>query len=198
MSCVLIRILCSGIPETRLKTVRMAWGAWVVMWTSRCSRTGFPVGHDAARLDGGDVDARDVHPLADHHVGAGERSVRLGPVARLPVPDVVRLLLLVGADEGSIRLEGLERIDHGRQRLVVDLDETGPVDRAVARLGEDGRDLLALVDDVIGGQDHLGVRHEGRHPVEAAFSRSAPVITARTPGRASAAAVSIPLIVAWA
>ncbi len=41
MSWVLIRILCSGMPDTRLKTVRIACGAWVVIWTSRCWRTGF-------------------------------------------------------------------------------------------------------------------------------------------------------------
>ena len=72
------------------------------------------VGDAAAGLDRGDVDARDVDVLLDRDVGLGEGAVGGRPVAPLPVPDVIVLLvLLVGAQH---RRAGLERLRADRRR----------------------------------------------------------------------------------
>jgi hypothetical protein len=74
-----------------------------------------------------------------------ERGVGGGLVAGLPVPDVVVLLVLAAilAQHGCIGLERLERVDHDRQRLVVDVDSVDRVRGLVAGLGDDRRHLLA-------------------------------------------------------
>ena len=125
------------------------------------------IGDAAAGLDGRDVDARNVDVLLDDDVGAGERALRRGPVPHLPVEDVVVLLvLLVGAQHRRVGLERLERIDDDRQRLVVHLHRLDPVGRRVAVGGDHRRHLLRLVHDLLGRQHHLGVGHQGRHPVQ--------------------------------
>ncbi len=129
---------------------------------------GIPVGDDPARLDRGDVDARDVDVLADPDLRRGEGGVGGARVAGLPVPDVVVLLVLaaVRAQDRGVILEGLVRVDDDGQRLVVDQDRGDAVGRGVAGRRDDRRDLLALVHDRVGRQDHLHVTGEGRHPVE--------------------------------
>ncbi len=111
------------MPATSAKTVRIACGAWVVIQTVSLPCDLVELGDAAAGLDRGDVDARDVDVLLDRDLGLGEGAVGRGPVARLPVPDVVVLLvLLVGAEHRGARLERLLRIDDHGQRLVLDLD----------------------------------------------------------------------------
>ena len=128
-----------------------------------------PVRHAAARLDGRDVDARDVDVLRDVDLGRGQGGVGGVLVARFPVPDEVRLLVraLVGAQDDGARLEGLEGVDDHGQGLVVDVHGRGAVGSDVARGGHDRGHLLRLVLDGIGGQHHLGVAGQGRHPVQA-------------------------------
>ena len=41
MSWVLTRMFCSGRPDTSASTVRMACGAWLVMWSVSWPRTAF-------------------------------------------------------------------------------------------------------------------------------------------------------------
>ena len=67
--------------------------------------------HAAAGFDRGDVDARDVEILLDHDLRLVEDAVGLLLVSRLPMPDVVGLLLPVVANQWRIGLERLERID---------------------------------------------------------------------------------------
>ena len=113
------------------------------------------------------MDARDVEVFFDDDLGAGEGGVGLRGVARLPVPDVVRLLLAVGPHQRGIGFERLEGVHDRRQRIVLDLDELDGVGGDVALGGDDRRDLLRLVDDAIHRQHHLLVAHQGRHPGEA-------------------------------
>ena len=87
------------------------------------ARDRVPVGDAAAGLDRGDVDARDVDVDRDDLVRGRERGVGGALVTGLPVPDVVVLLVLAAilAQHRRIGLERLERVDHDRQRLVVDV-----------------------------------------------------------------------------
>ena len=125
------------------------------------------VGHATASLDRSDVDARDVHVLLHHHVRLREGLVRRGAVAGFPVEDaVVLLVLLVGPQDRRSREQGLERIDDDRQRVVIDLDRLDAVGCRVPIGRDHGGHFLRLVHYLLGGQHHLGVRHEGRHPVQ--------------------------------
>ena len=158
------------------------------------------VGHAAARLDRGDVDARDVDVLLDGDLGLGEGALGAVPVAPLPVPDVVVLLvLLVGAQHRGAGLERLVRVDDDRQRLVVDLDacdavggqRSGSVARTAATswawyITFSTGSTIWVSDIRVGIQCRLYL------------ARSWPVMTASTPGMASAFDVSIFLIFAWA
>ena len=58
----------------------------------------------------------------------------------------------------------LLRVDDGRQRVVLDVDEVERVAGDVRALGDDAGDLLALEADLVGGQHRLGVAGQGRHP----------------------------------
>jgi len=113
------------------------------------------------------VDARDVEVLRDDDLGRVERLIGLAGVAGLPVPDVVGLLLAVRADQRSVRLQRLDRVHDGGQRLVLDVDQRDGVGGDVAVGGDDGGDLLRLVDHTVHRQDHLLVAHQGGHPGEA-------------------------------
>jgi hypothetical protein len=111
--------------------------------------------------------ARVVGGEPDDPVGGGEGAVGRLLVARLPVVDaVVGLALLVVADDGSARLEGLLRGGHRRQRLVVDVDQFEGVVGDVGVLGHHAGDLLALHPDLVGRQHRLGVARERRHPCQ--------------------------------
>ena len=127
-----------------------------------------PVGDAAARLDRGDVDARDVDVLLDVDVGRGEVRVRGRPIAGLPVPDVVVLLVLaaIRAQDRRVGLERLERIGHDRQRLVVHEHRGHAVGGDVLGRRDDRRDLLGLVHDGVDREHHLHVAGQRRHPVE--------------------------------
>ncbi len=127
-----------------------------------------PVGDAAARLDRRDMDPRDVDVLFDLDFGRVQGGVRLRPVARFPVPDVVVLLVLgtIRAEDEGVLLEGLVGIDDDRQRLVVDEHGRDPIGGGVTARRDDRSHLLALVHDRVGGQHHLHVAREGRHPVQ--------------------------------
>ena len=125
------------------------------------------VGEAAAGLDRRHVDARHMHLLAHHDIGLIKDPVRGFLVARLPVPDVVvGLAFLVGAEHRRIVLERLEGVHDGRHGLVFDLDRGHSVGGRIARGCDHPGHLLRLVHHGVRGEHHLGVRHEGRHPVQ--------------------------------
>ena len=96
---------------------------------------------------------------------AGERRLRGGGVAGLPVEDVVvGLALDVVADDGGVGVERLAGVDHRRQRLVLDVDQLQRVACRVAVLGDDERHLLTLVAHLVRGQHGLHVVRQRRHP----------------------------------
>ena len=101
-------------------------------------------------------------------LGLAHRRVGGGLVARFPVPDVVVGLVrtAVGTEDGRIGQERLVRVDDDLERLVVDEDRGGAIGRDVAAGRDDRGDLLGLVHDRVGRQDHLLVAGEGRHPVQ--------------------------------
>ncbi len=80
---------------------------------------------------------------------------------------MIGLLGLVVANDHLI-FERLERIDHRRQRLIVDDDMLQRVGRDIALGRDDDADLLRVVDHLLDRQHHLGVGHERRHPVQVA------------------------------
>ena len=137
--------------------------------------------HVDRRLAGRRVDVRDAAAALerrrmaarvegverDDAVGLGERALGGVRVARLPVVDVVRgLALLVVTDQGRVLGERLLRARDRRERLVVDLDQLERVLRDVRRLGDHGRDLLALEAHLVRGEHSLRVAGERRHPGE--------------------------------
>ena len=99
----------------------------------------------------------------DHDVGLLERRVDVAAGDRPVERDVVRRF---GVQLRRARLRRLLRVDDGRQRLVVDVDQVERVVRLVRRLGDDDRDGVAdVADDVLGdARDRapifkFGVRH---------------------------------------
>ena len=96
---------------------------------------------------------------------------------------------------GSSALRG---VDHGRQRLVLDVDQLERVARGVAVVGDDERDLLALEAHLVGGQHGLDVVRQRRHPGQAQRLEVLAGDDGVTFGCASAADVSIETMRAWA
>jgi hypothetical protein len=79
---------------------------------------------------------------------------------------VVLLVFLVRPQHRGTGLERLVRIDDDGQGVVLDLDLSGAVGRRVAAGRQHRGDLLGLVHHLLDRQHHLGVRHQGRHPVQ--------------------------------
>ena len=113
------------------------------------------------------MDAGNIEILLHGHRSVPEGSVSGSLVTDLPVEDtVIRLARLIGTQHGRSRSEGLERINDNEQWLVGNLDRHHPVRRAVAIRGQHRHHFLGLIHDLLDWQDHLHVRHEGRHPVQ--------------------------------
>jgi hypothetical protein len=80
--------------------------------------------------------------LLDHDRGARENLVRRS----LPRGDRQREVALPGRfDERCIGRERGDGLEHGRKRVVFDLELLGRIDRGVPRLGHDHRDRLTDV-----------------------------------------------------
>jgi hypothetical protein len=110
------------------------------------------------------VERVEAHDL----VGLGEGLVGRRLVARFPlVAGVVGLALLVVADDGRVGRQRLLRVDDGRERVVLDVDELQRVPCDVRALGHDAGDLLALEPHLVGGEHGLRVARERGHPGEA-------------------------------
>ena len=67
---------------------------------------------------------------------------------------------------GGVRRQRLAYVDHGRQQLVLDVDQLERVAGGVPVLGDDERDLLVLEPHLVGGQHRLHVVGQRRHPGE--------------------------------
>jgi hypothetical protein len=103
--------------------------------------------------------------LGHHHLRAGEHLVGAGPVARLPVEDVVvGLVLQIVADDRGAGLQGPAGVDHGGEGLVLDVDQLQGVPAGVAVVGYDEGHLLALEPDLVGGQHRQHVVGQGGDP----------------------------------
>jgi hypothetical protein len=126
------------------------------------------VGDHPARLQRRRVAARVDDVARDDRVGLGEGAVGRLLVAGLPqrAGQVVALADLVVADQRRVLVERLAGVDHGGQRLVLDVDQ---LQRVVGRVlvGRDHeRDLLALEAHLVAGQHGLRVVGDRRHPRE--------------------------------
>ena len=94
--------------------------------------------------------------VVDHREGEGvlEDVVRLGEAALHVAPVVVVLVAeVVGVDERAAGLERRQHVGHGRQLLVVDLDELDGGLGGLLVHCRDGRDRLALVPHLADGDD---------------------------------------------
>ena len=127
------------------------------------------VGDHAARLQRRRVTARVDDVALDDRVGLRERAVGRLLVAGLPqrAGQVVALAGLVVADQRRVVVERLARVDDGRQRLVLDVDQRQRIVGRVLVDGDDERDLLALEADLVAGQYGLRVVGDRRHPRQA-------------------------------
>ena len=127
------------------------------------------VGDDPARLERRRVATRVDDVPRDDGVGVGEGTVGGLLVARLPgrAGEVVGLALLVVADQGRVVVERLARVDDGRERLVLDVDQLERVARRVLVGRDHERDLLALEANLVAREHGLRVVGDRRHPGEA-------------------------------
>ncbi len=109
--------------------------------------------------------AREHEVLLDDDVGLREHPVRRGPIARLPLEDViVRLSELVVADQRCIGVERAARVDDRAEQLVVDVDQLERVAGRVVVVRDDERDLLTLEAHLVGGEHRLHIGRQRLHP----------------------------------
>ncbi len=95
----------------------------------------------AARLHGRGGDAIDHEVMLDHMRGLGEGGVGRFLVSfDLDEADIVRAIV---PDQRHAGLDRVAGRDDGRQRLVIDLDQLGGIDRLVIGLGHDEGDIVA-------------------------------------------------------
>ena len=118
-------------------------------------RAGLVVGEDAAGLDRRAGDAVVDHPALDDHVGLREARVHVAAAER-PLVHLVGAELLVDEVRALVQ-RGLDVRDD-RERVVLDEDVLGGVDRDAAVGAEDDRDGVAdVLDDAPGQRPVLGV-----------------------------------------
>ena len=103
------------------------------------------VGEHRVALDGGGGEPVVLDPGADDHLGVVERVALVDP----PDRDVAGELLV---DLRGSRVGGGLRVDHGLERVVVDVDQLGGVDRGRPRGGDDQGDRVADVAHHVAGQ----------------------------------------------
>src|SRR3970040_2178855 len=87
-----------------------------------------------------------------YDIGFCESPIGSVLVAHLPaLYDVVRLVLLGGADQRCAVSERLGGIDDGWERLVVDHDRLAGILGDIRVVGDDACDLLSLKANLVGG-----------------------------------------------
>ena len=187
-----MRILCSGMSADEREDG--AEGVRRLAGHPDRQLVAHPVeaGDAAAGLDRGDVDARDVDVLGDDDLGLVEDAVGRRPGRRPPSARCGSSASRVGPDERRVGLERLERVDDRLQRLVLDLDGERRVGGDVAvgrrrRPRPPARGRRRGRSAAPSGVSLISVGIQARP----AASRSLPVMTASTPGIASAAEASM-------
>ena len=88
------------------------------------------------------------------------------PASQVGEARLSRLAGLVVADQRRVGVERLARVDHRRQRVVLDVDQRQRVVGGVLVDRDDERDLLALEAHLVAGQHGLRVVGDRRHPRE--------------------------------
>ena len=128
------------------------------------SRTGgvVEVGDAPDGLQGLPAGAAPPQPIGNDHVGLGEVPLDVAEVEGALV-GAVRAEAVV--HEGSTVVERPLRVDHRGQLLVLHLDERQRVLGEVAAVGDDHRDALADIADLVHGQAPPGVRGRVRTEV---------------------------------
>ena len=121
-----------------------------------------------------------MDPLIDDPFGGDDRSATDGAgcsrgIADFPGENVVVMLarpvrtaglaLQVVAQNRRSRRHRLVGVDERRQIFIFDLDQIDRVGGDIAVL-DDERDLLALKQHLLVGQDGLNIAGEGRHPMQ--------------------------------
>ena len=118
------------------------------------------LGQHAARLHVVRIDTADHIAAADHMCRLGEGLVGGLGIARLEhVRDVVGAFV---PDRGRTRRDGLCRVGHRGQRLVVDLEALGRILGLPNRFGDHQRHRVADVADPAAGQSGVGTREQRR------------------------------------
>ena len=113
------------------------------------------------------MDPGNVDVLLHHDVRFGECLFGNRRIPNFPVEDVVvSLARLVGPQYRRIRQECLEGVNDDGKLLVLDVYRRRTVSRNVPVCRNDGRNFLRLVHHLVDRQHHLGVGHQGRHPVK--------------------------------
>ncbi len=103
-------------------------------------------------------------------------------------------------EEQDVAVNRHFRVDDRGQRVVINLDELGRVDRLRLRAGHDGRHWLAHITHHTVGEEGRAISF-GESPISTSLgarSTSAAVTTARTPGAWRASEASARVIRAWA
>ena len=160
----------------------------------RVTRPSSPQTAAAARVSSGAGGQPLVDDLPrDHDLAVVEQVLVERPCRSRSRRDV---LVPASANSSTSSAAAASQVDHGRQRVVVDLHQVGGVLALVGLLGEDGGDRLADEPHLVGGQERPD--HRPRWPPAnssaGARSMSAPVNTATTPGADRASSTSIAVI----
>ena len=127
----------------------------------RVSLVAFVVaGQHAARLHVVRIDPADHIAAADHMRGLGERLFGGLGIARFEhIGDVVGAFV---PDGGRSRRDGLCRVGHRGQRLIVDLEALGRILGLPHRFGHHQRHRIADVADPAASQPGMRTREQGR------------------------------------
>ena len=131
----------------------------------RDTTTGFNRGH---------VNARDVDLLFDHDFGIREKFVGGFAVTGFPVPNVVVGFTLIWAQDGHPRIKRFVGVNDGLHRLILHFHRSYSIGSNVAFGSDDRADFLGIVHYRVCGEHHLGIRHQGRHPVKVVLLQVAP------------------------
>jgi hypothetical protein len=90
-------------------------------------------------------------------------------IADFPVKDQVGFFLTIVSQDRRICVLSLVRIHQHRKLFVIDLNQFSRIRSRVSILGHDKSDFLRLEKHFAGGQHHLLVVEQGRHPGQACF-----------------------------
>lgn len=120
-------------------------------------------GNGAVGLGRRVLDRRHLVALFQHVIGARERRIGVAEPQALVIVYVVidkRVLRIGLVDHGRAGLQRILDIEHGRQGLVIDPDLGNGLERLAFAVGDNGKDRLALVADLVDRQRGLVILAE--------------------------------------